>query len=264
MRKSILSKKITSILGGVGLALAANHANALGVDQVNFGVFTGTTVSDSSFAGKKSWADQGAGGFGWVHTGASFARLQVGNAAQISSGALYDITITMSAAAVSGMDNPAFSVWTSGTSDFNLYATSIGLHVFSPVRGPSDGGASDTPALASIGIVDFIGYANSGMSFTNGDGDSVTSGRVDVSPFVNAALSSWSVGADFATLNLKGLKSGYYLMAAGGSCYDGVCGSGTNFNMQVSGSPVPVPGAVWLFGSAMTSLVGLNQRKRKA
>ncbi|OAI06285.1 hypothetical protein [Methylomonas methanica] len=260
-----LHKAIVGILGTVALA-ASSHANALGVAEVDLGTFTGSALAGTSTAGKKSWADSisGSNGFGWVHTGSTFAKLQVGSAAQIASGATVNLTIKMTAAATNGIDNPAFSVWTSGTSDFNLSAGGFGLHTYSQVRGPADGGVSDNASLGNIGITDFIGYSNSGGSFTNGDGDAVGAGGVSSSPWVSAIASSWASGADFSSLTLSGLKSGYYLIAAGGSCFDGTCAAGSSFNLEVTAAPVPVPAAVWLFGSAMAGLIGVGKRKRSA
>lgn len=276
MNKKALQKAILGILGTAALSVVSSQAYALGVAEVNFGAFTGTDISANSASGKRSWADSiaGSNGLGWVHTGSAFAKLQVGSASDISNGVSYDMTFKISAigTTATGMDNPSFSIWTSGANDFDLTATSIGLHTYSQVRGPSQGGVSDNAALASIGITDFIGYANSGNPFFNGDGDFIDHGGVNSasSSITNAAGSTWSytqtTGLDYAMLTITGLKSGYYLMAAGGSCFDGTCTAGNNFKLDVSGSvsAVPVPGAVWLFGSAMAGLLGVSRRKRAA
>ena len=76
---------------------------------------------------------------------------------------------------------------------------------------------------------------------------------------------------DYALMNLYGLKAGNYLIATGGSCPDFAtdaaasagCGTGNAYTFSVSQAPaaVPVPGAVWLFGSALVGLVGVNRRK---
>lgn len=77
---------------------------------------------------------------------------------------------------------------------------------------------------------------------------------------------------DYAMMTLYGLKAGNYLIGTGGSCPDfgsdsesaAACGSGNLYTFEVSQAPaaVPVPGAVWLFGSAMASLVGVSRRKK--
>lgn len=278
MNKTVLHKAILGLIGSVALSTVSSQAFALGVEAVDLGTLTDTAISSGGHhAGKKSWADTivGSNGFGWVHTGSSFAKLQVGSAADIGSGNAYDVTFKMTATgtATTKMDNPSFSIWTSGASDFDINASSIGLHTYSQVRGPADGGVSDNSSLASIGITDFIGYVNSGTPFTNGDNDAIGQGGVNsgTSWVTNAAGSSWSytqtAGLDYALLTVTGLKSGYYLIAAGGSCFTATCSAGQNFQWEVSGSPVaavPLPGAVWLFGSAIAGLIGFNKRKQLA
>lgn len=59
------------------------------------------------------------------------------------------------------------------------------------------------------------------------------------------------------------LTAGDYTLILGG--YDGTA-AGANLlytaTITAAASPVPVPGAVWLFGSAIAGLVGVNKRKR--
>lgn len=76
---------------------------------------------------------------------------------------------------------------------------------------------------------------------------------------------------DYAMMILSGLKAGHYLIGLGGSCpgyptdtaAKEACGVGNQFTFDVSSAPaaVPVPGAVWLFGSAIAGLVGVRRRK---
>lgn len=258
--------------------LSSMSSQAYAIEEVDLGIFTGETItSEGRSAAKKSWADSimSTGGFGWVHTGSSFAKLQVGSATDMANGVTYDVGFKMTATGISGtsaMDNPAFSIWTSGLSDFDVTTVSdIDLHLYNQVVGPGSE-ASTNYQLTLLGITDFIGYVNSGATFTNDDGNFVGAGGVNhATPWVtNPAASSWSStqtgDLDYALLMVMGLKSGYYLIAAGGSCFDLTCTSGTEFKWDISGSasPVPVPGAVWLFGSAVAGLVGVSKRKRNA
>lgn len=269
-----LHKAIISALGAAALTSIAPEAFAMGVEEVNLGVFTGTSISSSGHdaVGKKGWADGTASsGFGWVHTGTSYTKLQVGSAADINNGVTYDMSFKTTAQGIAGstaLDNPAFTIWTSGTSDFNLGASNFGLHTYDPIKGPT---GSNAP-LAAIGITDIVGYVNSGPnSFTSLDGIPSAPGWVNTStPAVtNAANSSWSstqtAGLDYAMLNIAGLKAGYYLIGVGGSCIGG-CTTGGGFQWDISGTvsaaPVPVPAAAWLFGGAIASLAGATRRKR--
>lgn len=54
-------------------------------------------------------------------------------------------------------------------------------------------------------------------------------------------------------------KVGFWLYAESGSY--GYFGAD---NIEVTGNPVPIPGAVWLLGSGLIGLVGLGRRKLKA
>lgn len=136
----------------------------------------------------------------------------------------------------------------------------------------------------------WIGYANAGYSFTNGDGDKLqglkagASNSANVgqygdgsaltnvnsaSPYVNGGFSTL-VAAD-AMLTLQGLKAGYYLIGLGGSCPDNNSNGQNctakalqNYQLTLANngvSAVPVPGAVWLFGSAMAGMIGVGRRR---
>ena len=257
-------------------ALSCISSQAYAMEEVALGMYAGDIItSEGRSAAKKSWADSIArsGGFGWVHTGSSLAKLQVGTDADIANGVTYDVGFKMTATGIPGissMDNPGFSIWTSGASDFEVTNVSkIGWHLYNQVVGPGLE-TSWNYALTQLGVTDFIGYINSGATFTNDDGNFVGAGGVNNStPWVtNSAASSWvstnTDGLDYALLTVMGLKSGYYLIAAGGSCFDQTCTNGGSFKWDITGSasPVPVPGAVWLFGSAIVGLIGVSQRKR--
>ncbi|MCQ8181607.1 hypothetical protein NP603_10840 [Methylomonas sp. SURF-1] len=59
-------------------------------------------------------------------------------------------------------------------------------------------------------------------------------------------------------------NAGHYLLAVGGACPTGVCadvGAKGFKAINANVSAVPVPGALWLFGSAMLGSIGLGRRK---
>ncbi|WP_445370993.1 hypothetical protein ACH518_17365 [Methylomonas sp. HW2-6] len=143
----------------------------------------------------------------------------------------------------------------------------------------------------------WIGYANAGYSFTNGDGDKIQGllagatnpgnvgqyggGASDPlngtaltnvnqdSPYVYTGFATLSAGE--AMLTLQGLKAGYYLIGWAGSCPDdnangqncGI-GAGQNYMLTINNtgvSAVPLPGAVWMFGSALLGFTALGRKK---
>lgn len=290
MKNQKLRKAIVMALGLTALSGVSTQAAAFGGEAYSLGTFTGTTIESTGHASPfKSWTDYGAQNLGWVHTG-GWATLQVGSAADISNGVTYNVKLTMtgagnaSGATTSTLDNPAFSVWTGGAGATTTGGS--GFHAFNQVRGPSGVGESKTTndALTSGGVLagsnGWIGYANAGFVVSNADGDTLDHGGVNGSnPWLTSpGTSSWSysqlnqnnssAALDFASLDLIGLKAGYYLLALGGSCGfqnpASVCGTGQNYNFTVStAAPVPVPGAVWLFGSAIAGVVGFGRRKLK-
>lgn len=286
-----LRKAILAALGLAALSAVSTQASAFGGETYNIGTFTGTTINSTGHASPfKSWTDYGAANQGWVHS-SGWATLQIGSAADITNGITYNVKLTMTGAGTSGnattstLDNPAFSIWTGGTTATDTSGS--GFHNYSQVRGPSGAGEAQTTnnALTSGGVLagsnGWIGYANAGFVVTNANGDTLNHGGVNASnPWLaNPGASSWSYSQlnqnnasttlDFASLNLFGLKSGYYLLALGGSCGNpnpaNNCGTGTNYDFNVSNvSAVPLPAGVWLFGSALMGYLGLQKRKRAA
>lgn len=140
----------------------------------------------------------------------------------------------------------------------------------------------------------WIGYANAGFSFLNGDGDLIqglSAGATNPtnigqygggagdplngltinnvngsSSYVNGGSATLTTGE--AILNLSGLKAGYYLIGYAGACADDnangqgcATAGGQGYNLNISASAVPVPGAVWLFGSALAGFTAFGRRK---
>lgn len=62
-------------------------------------------------------------------------------------------------------------------------------------------------------------------------------------------------------ITLTGDGNNYFTVVFGGNADLGATGVAQNFLATVSVQPVPVPGAVWLFGSAMAGLIGMGRRK---
>jgi hypothetical protein len=61
-----------------------------------------------------------------------------------------------------------------------------------------------------------------------------------------------------ATKTFDNLAAGKYLLFIGGNGSDN---SNEFYKASLSVAPVPVPGAVWLFGTAMAGMVGIGRRK---
>lgn len=266
MRKLKLNKAIVSILGVVSLTAVSQQS--LAFSSTNLGTFTGTTITRNDSTPFKSWSDYGTNvNFGWVHT-ADWFKIQIGSASDITAGNRLNVEFKLTGGTTNPLNTGGFTVWTSGS---NPIVNGSGFHEYNQVRGPNDGGITTNNKLAAPGNIisghdGWVGYAQNGLSFTNGDGDLVANGGAwnTTSPYLNGGAAS-SVGG--ATLDLFGLKAGYYLIGLGGVCPDNspTCLSPSpisrNYVFTVSTAPVPVPGAVWLFGSAMAGLIGFGRRK---
>jgi hypothetical protein len=108
-----------------------------------------------------------------------------------------------------------------------------------------------------------IGQYSGGAALTNVNGSS---------PYVSGGAATLSSGE--ALLSLVGLKVGYYLVGYAGSCPDNnangqFCSTAASqaYTLTINNtgfSAVPIPAAVWLFGSALGGLGVFGRRKDKA
>lgn len=273
MKKTSLKKAITLALGVTALIGVSTHASAGVGAYPGMPTFTGSTVSFSAITAYKSWSDYGTDyNFGWGHT-ASFNAIKIGSDTDIANNATFDVNFDLS----NDRYSSGFSVWTSGTNalETSIYG-GVGAHVFNQVRGANDGSAHNFALSGSYGnVIDghdgWVGYAQNGVDFTNGDGDFIAKGGAAnmTSGVVSGYLADASTSAN---LTLLGLAAGYYLIGLGGVCPDGLgaecampgstTNSSTDFTFAVSA--VPVPAAVWLFGSAIAGLGFTSRRKLNA
>ena len=174
-------------------------------------------------------------------------------------------TISVTATDTAAM-SPGFTVWrtdgafdggTGGTGEVSS-ASKGTPHSFNQVGAAGDYGtywmtddsvATDgiipgtTQGASANGILETMGYASDGPAqHQNGWGEHVHSdGNQD----------------GYAELTLTDLADGWYLIFVGGA--DGSLG-GSNIDLNVSS--VPVPAAVYLFGSALVGLFATSRRKQ--
>jgi len=73
---------------------------------------------------------------------------------------------------------------------------------------------------------------------------------------------SYDNGSSHAVeITFQNLAAGHYSLWIGGNG-SGNTSVGQQYIATITAAPVPVPGAVWLFGSAMAGLVGFGRRKK--
>lgn len=181
-------------------------------------------------------------------------------------------TTTVTASAAAATMSPAFTLyrtvgdWTGQTVGASG-GTFGAIHKFSQVaQAGQDGLVWATANNGSNGVVETLGYANSGNSYAaNSFGQAVKSGANDVSidNLYESGIAG-SVGAGLASLTLNNLASGWYTLFVSGA-NGALTGSAIDVSVSAASvAAVPVPGAVWLFGSALVGLVGTSRRKLSA
>ena len=260
LRKAVLVAMGAASLVGVSTTASAVNAtyisgttgstNAPVGGQGNLTALAGTYTASNVGQALYTWDGHnnsvGGAGWGWGHN-ANFYVFNVGTTTGL------DIKMT----SASTNFNPAFTLWR--TSGFSDPAFSSGTaHTFSQVSTASSSGWLINSAEG--GATATVGYANSGPSgWTNAAGLTVGTGTGG----------TVKLGTGSAELIVNGLTAGRYLLVAGGSL---ACGSfltntmpacpattASNFNLNIS--TVPIPAAVWLFGSALAGLGVFGRRK---
>ena len=277
MKKSSLRKSIAFALGVTAMIGGSTQASAGVGAYAGMPTFTGSSVSFSGTTKFKTWSDNGTDfNFGWGHT-ASWNVIQIGSEVDMANGVTYDVNVDLAGTGLNPLNSGGFSIWTSGTSATvtSIY-DSVGFHKYNQVRGANDDGNNRNFALSgSYGnIIDghdgWVGYAQNGVTFTNGDGDVVANGGA--ANLTSGVVSGYSADVSTsASLNLLDLASGYYLIGLGGACPDGLdscnptlTGETAFRDYTFTVSAVPVPAAVWLFGSAIAGLGFSSRRKLRA
>lgn len=97
----------------------------------------------------------------------------------------------------------------------------------------------------------YIGGTNSGTGLATADIIAASIGALGATPFVGTT--------DMNSITFNAVAGEYYTIFLGG--YMGGAWATTTDGYSLTVSQVPVPGAVWLFGSAMAGLVGFGRRK---
>ena len=121
------------------------------------------------------------------------------------------------------------------------------------------------PPLTAIDITDVDFVLNTTFSSTNGIDYIFTGGTVTAGSYINTTVTTLSISESF------GFASFFADFADGGRIEGGfilngdLSGDFTGSLLTAKAGPVvPVPAAVWLFGSGLLGLVGVARRKKAA
>lgn len=219
-----LRKAVLIAMAGTALATVSTHASAT------------VLLSGTGFAAGQSWNGNNNGYLGWGHNSDWFTF-------QATSTGTVDVKMTATAVGV----QPAFTVWDTGSAQ---HTWSDGM-TYNQISNETIGG---NPAA-------FVGFANNyGTDAHFGSGPSAT-GLGGSPAYAGASVVTGNnAGFNFAELIFTNATAGeWFAIAAGGSS-----GGGAYSIAASSVNAVPIPGAIWLFGSAMVGTLGLGRRKPKA
>lgn len=210
---------------GTALASVSTHASA--------DVLLSTT---GSIQGAQSWNGNNQGYLGWAHTSDWFTF-------QATSSGTIDVKMTATAAG----EQPAFSVWNTGTSS-QPWGNG---HTYNPIVSQTIGSTFAT----------FVGFSNnygSDAHFGHGPQD-LTHGGSAALAGTNALFGTDGTGHNYAELIFPNATVGtWYAIGAGGS--GGLTGA---YNITAV-SAVPLPAAAWLMMGGLMGLLGLQKRKMAA
>lgn len=282
---SKLQIAVKSILAGTALALGSTGAFAAGavaVDPLKWSGSNNVLGADSTIQSVIiNSADSAGGRAGWT-----------GNSALNNSAWGHQVTwfsfdvtaanqtVTLTDSVLSGTRALAFTVWSSngafngGTADPNEFGNSSNApHSFNAVGQLGVNGtvwASDPSAVANGGgnLLKTLAYINGGSSTASSGtdwGETVNSGVNQVEPgnayFSSLTGNSAKGSAGFSQLVFQNLATGWYTVAIGGAD-NTLTGVATQQLTVSSVSAVPLPGAVYLFGTALTGLLASSRRRQ--
>lgn len=244
--KRNLKKAVAGLLATAAMGLVSTHASATLVSFDDGPAGSSASVTDNVTS--NSWTFGFGVNLGWNHTSSNHD-LHVTNGAG---------TITLTAKQTATTDPlPGFTIWhrTSGSGHID------GSHQYDQVTGPTG-----TNAFMSGKVDSIVGYGNAGATFTNANGNAVGHGSVFVPGSYNSGTDSAGLG--YVTLTLTGLAEGSYYILNGGSDWNNTSGKTTGgFELTANVVPpnaVPIPAAVWLFGSAIMGMGGIGYRRGRS
>ncbi len=150
----------------------------------------------------------------------------------------------------------------------NISTTSQHVTIIGTGNGTYDYFRFTVPAAGTIGVFD-IDYGMPGYDSELALWDAAGSVLAENDDFSTSAGAGGSVHNYDAFIEYLFTSPGDYIIgvaqyfaSAGPAGWSGgVIGTGQDYVLQVALTPVPVPGALWLFGSGLLGLVGLYRRR---
>ncbi|WP_221053456.1 hypothetical protein [Methylomonas koyamae] len=237
---------------------------------------SGTTQASVSY-NLTGWDDSGTGGLdgsapaSWTGTSAPnytgalnamwFANLESDNASETvsslsarSQGADPNFALAVGPRAWSA--NATGTLGKGHGSDFGLITLTSATNLTVTVSADTDLGSVLKPGFSLFQGWDTSTTAVRVADYQNNQDNPLLSQGLD---FIDSAAST--IAGGFASFTFNNLGAGNYTLFVGGNATLSA-GSQGKYTVALAASPVPVPGAVWLFGTAFFGAVGIGKAKR--
>jgi len=232
---------------------------------------TGTNATPFGYTGAHlNWGFQvsgGTGGSGEISTYDAFNKYGTYADIDVAKGAWSDASITGSAGWRHDLDMGLFKSDTSGVVTLNATGimqagTAFGFTIFK--------------GMDAVTAYGHHGAWNGGSNATGLSAQSLPwygpvpaqSGDLAGTPLSVSDIVAYSVGgtnlSNLNTISFNAVADQVYSIFIGGYRNGGWYDTNDGYRLSITQSAVPVPGAVWLFGSALAGLVGAQRRKKLA
>ncbi len=257
------------LAGSLMAASALAHVTPLDIGDFNLGTAVTTTERNSAVEGDKGWIDGADGDWGDTHDTAAYIFSLVGEGSA-------DVTLAVrgrtNALGGSGL-SPGFTLYQglpdagNGDHDHSIGSellraadcaatpgcttTEGSFRVMTNFRITND--ADETGTSASV--FTYVGHAYDGSVTLAGANSPLYDNQPYLVPNGDGTLDR-AVSTTF-----HNLTAGDYTVFVGGMNYAAVGFPLRGTGLTLSVTPVPVPAAVWLFGSGLAGLVGLARRR---
>jgi hypothetical protein len=249
-KKLAVASAVSALLMGTGVAEASvvYNLNPSTANSNSTGPWSdGTTTKPAGYIGNMpvTWVDK-------IQTNNQTDVVSTAGLVAASPGS------TLKIESLSNRWNPANS-WGNAL-DFGLITLGANSNLTITVAADSTLSSNFKP-----GFTLFSGWDTSATSSKHGSWN-VALPAVPVNPRGTTGLTyvgqaSSSVGGGTATYTFNNLAAGNYSLWIGGAGVGTTTTGGQTYVATLATAPVPVPGAVWLFGSAMAGLIGFGRRK---
>lgn len=271
-RSAIGPLTLSLILGGSLMATSAMaHITPVDIGDFSLGTAVTTTERNNGLSGDKGWIDGTDGDWGDTHAFASYSFSLVGEGSADVTLALRGKSNAFGGAGLS----PGFTLYegvahVGGDHDFSIGSelmrvadcaatpgcttTEGSFRAMADFRITTDADPTGTDASA----FDYIGHVYNGSVTLPGANSPLYDGQPYLVPNGDGTATGNAVSFTFSNLT-----AGDYLVFAGGTNYNAVTSPARGMGLTLSVTPVPVPAAVWLFGSGLAGLAGLARRRMK-